>query len=77
LEITGSSGVAAALGLGVYLKEYGNCQVAWSDSQLNLSSPLPQVSDVLVRSANDRFVSTLDAMSHMISLLVRKSEYRT
>ncbi|KAF6026713.1 NAGLU [Bugula neritina] len=55
LEITGSSGVAASLGLGVYLKEYGSCQVAWSDSQLNLSSPLPQVSDVLVRSANDRF----------------------
>ncbi|XP_067929488.1 alpha-N-acetylglucosaminidase-like [Watersipora subatra] len=55
LKIVGSSGVAAALGFGSYLKEYGRCQVAWSDAQLNLSHPLPKVPVAQRRTSNDRF----------------------
>ena len=54
LQIVGSSGVAASLGLNYYLKEFGGCQIAWSGSQLNLTKPLPRLDQVINVTTNDR-----------------------
>ncbi|XP_038160453.1 alpha-N-acetylglucosaminidase [Cyprinodon tularosa] len=52
---SGSSGVALASGIYNYLKYFCNCQVSWSGKQLELPSPLPQLSGVLRISSPHRF----------------------
>jgi len=41
--IRGNNGVAMAMGLKWYLKEYCHCHVSWNGNQLNVPVPLPQV----------------------------------
>lgn len=43
---TGSTGVALASGIYNYLKYFCNCHVSWSGKQLELPSPLPQLTGV-------------------------------
>nr|XP_033332783.1 alpha-N-acetylglucosaminidase [Megalopta genalis] len=53
IEVTGTSGVAAAWGLHYYLKHYCNAHVSWEGAQLELPATLP---DVRVNvTSNDRF----------------------
>ncbi|KAB0799964.1 hypothetical protein PPYR_07844 [Photinus pyralis] len=53
VQITGSTGVAAASGFHHYLKYYCSCHVSWEASNLNLPSPLPNVNVTV--NAQDRF----------------------
>ncbi|KAJ3658550.1 hypothetical protein Zmor_010284 [Zophobas morio] len=53
IQITATTGVAAAAGFNYYLKYYCNCHVSWEASQLNLPQDLPDV-DITV-PFNDRF----------------------
>lgn len=55
LVVSGSSGVAASLGYGNYLKQYGGCQVAWSGTQCNLTDHLPVVQTPVQVTTNDRY----------------------
>nr|XP_011413972.2 alpha-N-acetylglucosaminidase isoform X1 [Crassostrea gigas] len=43
VEITGTTGVAAAMGLYYYLTNYCNCQITWGGRQMAIPSPLPKV----------------------------------
>ncbi|XP_043288874.1 alpha-N-acetylglucosaminidase [Venturia canescens] len=53
IQISGTSGVAAAWGFNYYLKKFCNSHVAWEGSRVDVPSALPQV-DVTVTS-NDKF----------------------
>jgi alpha-N-acetylglucosaminidase len=53
IQITGTTGVAAAAGFNHYLKYFCNSHISWEASQLNLPEELPDV-DVTV-PFNDRF----------------------
>ena len=53
LQITATSGVAAAWGFNHYLKYFCNAHISWSGSQLNIPKTLPAVSKpVKVTSPN-------------------------
>ena len=43
LVITGTSGVAAALGFSHFLKYSCHCHVSWSGNQVNIPDPFPVV----------------------------------
>ncbi|XP_044254830.1 alpha-N-acetylglucosaminidase isoform X2 [Tribolium madens] len=53
IQITGTSGVAAATGINHYLKYFCNCHVSWETSQLKVPEVLPEVN--LTITLNDRF----------------------
>lgn len=55
LQVTGSSGVAAAAGIYSYLKYYCGCHVSWSAAQLRVPSPLPPVKGTVTVTAPNRF----------------------
>ena len=53
LQITASSGVAAAWGFNHFLKYFCKAHISWSGSQLRIPSPLPNVSKhIIVTSPN-------------------------
>lgn len=54
MSITGSSGVAAAMGFYYYLSEFCGCHISWAGDQLNLPATLPHIADALTIVANDR-----------------------
>jgi alpha-N-acetylglucosaminidase len=55
VEISGTTGVAAAMGLYYYLTNYCNCQITWGGQQLAIPSPLPKVDGGNVNiTTNDR-----------------------
>ncbi|XP_078319350.1 alpha-N-acetylglucosaminidase-like isoform X3 [Crassostrea virginica] len=56
VEITGTTGVAAAMGLYYYLTNYCNCQITWGGRQMAIPSPLPRVEGGSVNvTTNDKF----------------------
>ncbi|XP_076439884.1 alpha-N-acetylglucosaminidase-like isoform X1 [Babylonia areolata] len=55
LEITGTTGVAAAMGFYYYLKTYCDSQFTWGGEHIHLPSPLPPVSSPVVINVLDRF----------------------
>ncbi|XP_048758638.1 alpha-N-acetylglucosaminidase-like isoform X2 [Ostrea edulis] len=56
VEITGTTGVAAAMGLYYYLTNYCNCQITWGGKQLAIPSPLPKVEGGNINiTTNDKF----------------------
>lgn len=53
INVSGSSGVAAASGIYHYLKDFCGCHVSWSGTQLRLPESLPPVSaEIIVTSPN-------------------------
>lgn len=57
---SGSTGVAVATGIYNYLKYFCGCHVSWSGDQLDLPSPLPNLSGVLRISSQHRSVTRCD-----------------
>ncbi|XP_025109026.1 alpha-N-acetylglucosaminidase-like isoform X2 [Pomacea canaliculata] len=55
LQITGSSGIAVAMGFYFYLKYYCNSQFTWGGQNINLPDPLPAVKGTVTTTAQDRF----------------------
>ncbi|XP_065053956.1 alpha-N-acetylglucosaminidase-like isoform X1 [Rhopilema esculentum] len=55
LQITATSGVAAAWGFNHYLKYFCNAHISWSGSQLNVSKTLPAVSKPVKVSSPNRY----------------------
>ncbi|XP_056672707.1 alpha-N-acetylglucosaminidase [Monodelphis domestica] len=55
VQVTGSSGVAAAAGLHRYLRDFCGCHVAWSGAQLRLPEPLPEVPKKLIEITPNRY----------------------
>ncbi|XP_060067038.1 alpha-N-acetylglucosaminidase-like [Ylistrum balloti] len=56
VNITGSTGVAVAMGLYYYLTNYCGCQYTWAGQQMNIPSPLPKVPAQGIKvTTNDRF----------------------
>ncbi|XP_068923752.1 alpha-N-acetylglucosaminidase-like [Petaurus breviceps papuanus] len=55
VQVTGSSGVAAAAGLHHYLRDFCGCHVAWSGAQLRLPEPLPTVPQPLTETTPNRY----------------------
>lgn len=55
VHVTGSSGIAAALGVHNYLKQWCGCHIAWSGSQLDTPTPLPAISEPVQVTTQDRF----------------------
>ncbi|KAL8566784.1 hypothetical protein ACOMHN_005735 [Nucella lapillus] len=55
MEVTGTTGVAAAMGVYYYLKTYCNSQFTWGGEHLDLPSPLPPVTSAVVINVMDRF----------------------
>ena len=54
--ITGSTGVAVAMGLYYYLTTFCNCQITWGGQQLNIPKVLPKLpSSGITITVNDRF----------------------
>ncbi|XP_973259.1 alpha-N-acetylglucosaminidase isoform X2 [Tribolium castaneum] len=53
IQITGTTGVAAATGFNHYLKYFCNCHVSWETTQLKVPEVLPEVN--LTITLNDRF----------------------
>ena len=43
VAVTGTSGVAAAMGFYYYVTQYAGGHVSWGGTQVNLPSPLPEV----------------------------------
>ena len=54
LQVTGTTGVAAAMGVYYYLKNYCNSQFTWGGKHINLPSPLPPVTSPVVINMLDR-----------------------
>ncbi|XP_022258872.1 alpha-N-acetylglucosaminidase-like isoform X2 [Limulus polyphemus] len=55
IQVSGSSGVAAAWGFHYYLKIYCGCHVSWSGVQLKLPKLLPQPETPVLVTSNDKF----------------------
>ncbi|XP_025111113.1 alpha-N-acetylglucosaminidase-like isoform X2 [Pomacea canaliculata] len=55
LQVTGTSGVAAAMGFYYYLKQFCNSQFTWAGQNINLTSPLPRLSSPITIQAVDKF----------------------
>ena len=53
VQISATTGVAAAAGFNYYLKYFCNCHVSWEASQLNLPEELPDVN--ITVTLNDKF----------------------
>ncbi len=54
MSISGSSGVAAAMGLYYYLSEFCACHISWAGDQLNLPTTLPRIANAVTIVSNDR-----------------------
>ena len=54
LQITASSGVAAAWGFNHFLKYFCKAHISWSGSQLRIPSPLPKVSKPITVTSPNR-----------------------
>ena len=54
LQVTGTTGVAAAMGVYYYLKNYCNSQFTWAGQHIDLPSPLPPVTSPIVVNVLDR-----------------------
>ena len=58
LNITGSSGVAAAWGFYYYLSQYCNASISWAGNQLNIPDMFPELPvDGVKVTSNDRYVT--------------------
>ena len=57
LQITATSGVAAAWAFNHFLKYYCKAHISWSGSQLRIPSPLPTVTQHVKISSPNRLVS--------------------
>ncbi|XP_038068076.1 alpha-N-acetylglucosaminidase-like [Patiria miniata] len=55
VNITGTTGVAAAWGFYHYLKHYCGCHISWAGNQLNVPSTLPKVQPALKITSPNRF----------------------
>ncbi|XP_015665976.1 alpha-N-acetylglucosaminidase [Protobothrops mucrosquamatus] len=55
INVSGSSGVAAASGIYHYLKDFCGCHVSWSGTQLRLPESLPPVSAEIIVTSPNRF----------------------
>ncbi|XP_070582763.1 alpha-N-acetylglucosaminidase [Erythrolamprus reginae] len=55
INVSGSSGVAAASGVYHYLKDFCGCHVSWSGRQLRLPESLPPVSTEVIVTSPNRF----------------------
>ncbi|XP_021363581.1 alpha-N-acetylglucosaminidase-like isoform X1 [Mizuhopecten yessoensis] len=56
VNITGTTGVAVAMGLYYYLTNHCGCQYTWAGQQMNIPSPLPKVPAPGIKvTTNDRF----------------------
>ena len=58
VEVTGSTGVAAAYGVYYYLKNFCHCQFTWAGQKINLPIPLPHVFPALHIDILDRYFYT-------------------
>ena len=57
LEITGTSGVAAAWGFYYYLSQYCNASISWAGDQMNIPALFPKLpGDGIKVTSNDRYV---------------------
>ncbi len=57
IQITGTTGVGAAMGFYYYLNHYCNAHVSWAGNQVNLPTTLPRVpAHGVTVTTNDRFV---------------------
>lgn len=68
IVIRGNNGVAMAMGLKWYLKNYCHCHVSWNGSQLNLPNPLPQIQPKVRRISWARYRYFLNYCSFGYSL---------
>eukprot|EP00794_Sanderia_malayensis_P003266 gene3266-3747_t len=55
LQITATTGVTAAWGFNHFLKYYCNAHVSWSGRQLNVSRPLPKLTETLKITSSNRY----------------------
>ena len=55
IQITGTTGVAAAAGFYHYLKYWCGCHVSWSGDQLMLPDVLPKVAKAVRKSFFERY----------------------
>ncbi len=60
LQITATSGVAAAWGLNHYLKYYCKAHVSWSGRQLKIPAILPEVANATKVTSPNRCEQTFD-----------------
>ena len=54
LQVTGTTGVAAAMGVYYYLKNYCNSQFTWAGQHIDLPSPLPLITSPVVVNMLDK-----------------------
>ncbi|KAI0209876.1 Alpha-N-acetylglucosaminidase [Lamellibrachia satsuma] len=67
LNITGTTGVAVAMGFNYYLSQYCGCHISWGGNQVNFPSELPVIAAPgIVVTSNDklRYFSNVCTMSY-------------
>ncbi|XP_033636644.1 alpha-N-acetylglucosaminidase-like [Asterias rubens] len=55
VNITGTTGIAAAWGFYHYLKNYCGCHISWAGDQVKVPSPLPKVQPAVKITSPNRF----------------------
>ncbi|KPM02285.1 alpha-N-acetylglucosaminidase-like protein 1 [Sarcoptes scabiei] len=71
IQITGTTGVAAANGFHYYLKYYANCSISWSGDhcELDENQKPPKIGDVITKIIKEKFRYYLNACTASYSMV--------